>query len=101
MTREESVKAIERLDRYFRAVLDDAAYSLATTGFRGDYREAWIMTCEQITLDDMDKQSRTWFIEDDEEFEKAFNEIIEDYAKAQKFNALLIKNMELIEDDED
>lgn len=99
MTREESVKAMDRLDAYFRAVLEDDAYSLATIGFRGNYREAWIMTCEQITLDDLDKQSRTWFIEDDEKFEMAFNEIMEDYIKAQKFNKLLIKNMELIDED--
>jgi len=100
MTREESVKAMERLDRYFRTVLEDDAYSLATMGFNGIYREAWIMTCEQITLDDLDKQSRTWFIEDEDEFEEAFIEIIEDYAKAQKFSSMLIKNMELIEDND-
>lgn len=98
MTREASVKAMERLDRYFREIFDEEAYEIATFGFTGNYKEAWIKTCEEIELNDLDKQSKVWFIEDDNEFEEAFKELVEDYEKSKKFNELLNANYDKIDD---
>lgn len=97
MTRTAAEKAMDRLNRYFRTVLDDAAYEISTIGIR-TYREAWIKTFEEVELDDLDKQSRNWFIEDDDEFEKVFEELILDYERSKKVNELLMANIEKIDD---
>ena len=97
MTRTAAEKAMNRLDRYFRTILDDADYEIGTIGFR-TYREAWIKTFEEAELDALDKQSKNWFIEDDDEFEKVFEELVQDYKKSLKFNKLLMVNIEKIDE---
>lgn len=101
MKRELVEKAVERIERYMIEGLEESMARLVLSGFKGSTKKAWIRACEELELDELDKGSRMWFIEDDEEFEAAYAEVLEDLEKGRRFNELYCNYLFEMEDDED
>ena len=101
MKKELVEKAAERVERYVSEGFEESTASLVLSGFKGSTRKAWMRACEELEIDELDKGSRMWFIEDDEEFEEAYAEMLEDLEKSRRFNELYCNYLFEMDDDED
>ena len=93
------LKALERMNVYFRDAGNETMAGLFMS--KDDtYIKAWIRTCEQLEIDELDERSKIWFIEDESRFAQEYAKMLEDAAKLRHMVELMAKNLDEMDDDE-
>ena len=100
MERARVEKALNRMSEYMDYVYDypEAGQGLIDSLFDGKYREAYIKAYMDADPERLDLSSRIWFIEDEDEFQKAYSELKEQCRYVQDINSKLFKYMEELDD---
>lgn len=99
MKKERVEKGLERMRTY----LDDSMRGEYSWVLNPDteYMKAVKKTFEQIEVDDLDSQSKMWFLEDEAEFMEEYSRLLDDVKRYRHFGELLAQNLEQIDTFED
>lgn len=89
MKREKAEKAYERMAKY----LTEMGGMNSMLFFNEKGKNAWVDVYKNAKVEKLDANSRIWFIEDEEEFERQYKDLIKQTKYATNLNMKVIEKL--------